>query len=309
MDNPFDCEDLTVLQAMSPDQQAAKLAVAGELDFAAQPTQESGRGSRHSFLSLLDKFKGDSRRRLFLNTTHLFGFVSALEGNRSVPIRDVGDIDRSEVLDSDRIDIAVNRLRVAAYPGSGIHRILFDFYAQNTLGDQVEDLHFNATYRVKEGDHAGVRGYPIFLGLKVGKRGAAFRGFTVNVKNDNDQKFLDLMDSSVFQAGLKLATSVQPAIKPLSELAFGLTRAFAKRNENIAVQDFFLGLDREPTAMGARLAAGDYVIVQVPQDEADQWNWDGWQYFRSAGRIAKTTDQNTGLPFNHIVISVSPSKF
>jgi hypothetical protein len=308
MENPFDCEDLTILQAMSPDQQAAKLAMAGELDFAGPSMQESGPGTRHSFLSLLNKFRGDPRRRLYLNTSHVFGFVSTKDGAPSVPIRDVGDIDRTEVLACDRIDIALNRLRVAAYPGNGIHRILFDFYAQNTLDDQVEDLHFNATYRVKEGDHAGVRGYPIFLGLKVGKRGAAFRGFTVNVKNENDQKFLDVMDSSVFQAGLKLATSVQPAIKPLSELAFGLTRAFAKRNENIAVQDFFLGLDREPTAMGARLAAGDYVIVQVPQDEADQWNWDDWQYLRSAGRIARPAENNAGLPFNHIVISVSPSQ-
>jgi len=307
MKNPFDCGDLTVLQAMPPEQQAAKLAAAGELDFAAPPIEESGPGSRHSFLSLLEKFKGDSRRRLYLNTTHVFGFVSAQARGRSIRVRDAGDIDRKEILTSDRIDIALNRLRVAAYPGSGIHRILFDFYAQNALEDQVEDVHFNATYRVKEGDQAGVLGYPIFLGLKVGRRGAAFSGFTVNVKNDNDQKFLDFMESSVFKKGLQLATSLQPAIKPLSEMAFGLTRAFAKRNENVPVQDFFLGLDKGQTAMGARLAVGDYVIVQVPQDEADRWNWDEWQYFRSAGRIAKTEDKNAGLPFNHVVISVSPS--
>jgi hypothetical protein len=73
---------------------------------------------------------------------------------------------------------------VAAYPGGGTHHILFDFHAQNQVPGQVEDLHFNAIYRVREGERAGMIGYPIFVGLNVGAQGVAFRCLSVNVKNE-----------------------------------------------------------------------------------------------------------------------------
>jgi hypothetical protein len=39
-----------------------------------------------------------------------------------------------------------------------------------------------------------------------------------------DEKFLKMLDSDTFEAGLKLATTAQPAIAPLSGLAMGITR-------------------------------------------------------------------------------------
>src|SRR5687767_1423121 len=158
-----------------------------------------------------------------------------------------------------------NRLRVADYPGSGTHRILFDFYARNQVPGFGEDLHFNATYRVREGERASIAGYPIFLGLNVGADGVAFRCHTVNVKNDADEAFLDFLEGDVFKSGLKLATIAQPAIAPLTGLALGLTKSIAQRNRNVSVQDFYLGLDFTGTSMGARLAVGDYIAVQIPE--------------------------------------------
>jgi len=38
----------------------------------------------------------------------------------------------------------VDRLRVAAYPGGGMHRVLFDFYAQNQIPGEGERLPFDA---------------------------------------------------------------------------------------------------------------------------------------------------------------------
>ena len=68
------------------------------------------------------------------------------------------------------------------------------FAAQNQAAEGVEHLHFNAAYRVREGEHAAVLGDPIFVGLRVGPEGLAFRCFTVNVKNDQDEAFLGFLD-------------------------------------------------------------------------------------------------------------------
>jgi hypothetical protein len=54
-------------------------------------------------------------------------------------------------------------LRVADYPGSGIHRVLFNFLAQIRTQTSVEDVNFNATYRIREGEDAAVLNYPIFV--------------------------------------------------------------------------------------------------------------------------------------------------
>jgi len=101
-----------------------------------------------------------------------------------------------------------------------------------------------------------------------------------------------------------LATYLQPAIKPLSEMALGLTKTLASRHDNVPVQDFYLGLDTGGTPMGARLAEGDYVVVQLPQDESEKWNWSNWTFIRSAGRITAAGDATKSIPYNHLVIGV-----
>ena len=69
-----------------------------------------------------------------------------------------------------------------------------------------------------------------------------FKCYTVNVKNDLDEKFIEFLDSDEFKAGLKLVSSLQPAISPLSKMAYNLTRNIANRNKNIPVQEFCMGL-------------------------------------------------------------------
>jgi hypothetical protein len=143
--------------------------------------------------------------------------------------------------------------------------VLFDFYAQNQVANDTEHLHFNTTFRARGGQQAAVVGYPIFVGLNVGSDGLAFKCLTVNVKNDEDEAFLKFLESDVFQAGLKLASTAQPAIAPLSGMALALTKSVAARNRNVPVQEFHLGLDFSSTPMGARLAKGAYLVVQVPE--------------------------------------------
>jgi hypothetical protein len=166
-------------------------------------------------------------------------------------------------------------------------------------------LHFNATFRALEGQEAAVLGYPIFVGLNIGGDGLALRCFTVNVKNDDDEKFLAFLESDVFRSGLKLATTLQPAIAPLSAMAVGLTKAIAGRHRNVPVQDFYMGLDFGSVSTGARLAQGSYIAVQIPDKLERIWDWNEWTYDGTTGHIVAKNDQRTLIPFNYIVFGVS----
>lgn len=240
------------------------------------------------------------------HTAHTFGFIAPLsEGQESAPIRHVSEIKADEHLKNSRLVITLDGLRVADYPGSGEHRILFDFYGQNQVGTDVEDLHFNVTCRAREGERAAVLGFPIFVGLNVGKQGVKFKCFTVNVKNTDDEAFISMLDSDVFKQGLKLATVAQPAIAPLTGLAVALTKSIATRSRNVPVQDFYLGLDFSPVPTGARLAVGSYIAVQIPEVLSVEWDWAEWEYQPRIGQVVNKSDAKQLIPYNYIVLGVS----
>jgi hypothetical protein len=240
------------------------------------------------------------------HTAHAFGYLApAPPGNRPLPIRHAGNIPADPTLKGGRVTVTLDQLRVAAYPGGGTHRVLFDFYARNQVQGDAEHLHFNATYRAREGERAAVVGYPIFVGLNVGQQGVAFKCFTVNVKNDEDEVLLSAMESDVFKAGLKLVGSLQPAVAPLSALAFALTRSVAGRRRNVPVQDFYLGLDFSDIATRARLALGSYLAVQVPEARARVWDWDQWVYQPSSGQVVNKADPEKLIPYNYLAFGVS----
>jgi hypothetical protein len=182
---------------------------------------------------------------------------------------------------------------------------LFDFYAQNQLKDTVEHLHFNQVYRAHQGEEAAVIGYPIFIGLNVGSEGVAFKCYTVNVKNEVDEAVLNFLDGNIFQAGLKLATTAQPAIAPLAGIAIGLTKMIASRHKNVAVQDFFMGLDFTNMPFSARLAQGSYIAVQIPEQQRLVWDWRQWAYDPTNMRIVNKNDNKALIPYNYIVFNVS----
>ena len=198
--------------------------------------------------------------------------------------------------------MTLDRLCIADYPGGGEHHILLDFYAQNQVVGSTEDLHFNATYRVREGEQAGIRGYPIFLGLNVGANGLMFRCYTVAVSNSQDTAFLSFLDLDVFKSGLKLVNTVQPAVAPLSAIAYGLTRSIAQRNHNVRVQDIQLGLDFTTNAAGARLALGSYVAVQIPASLQAVWDWREYVFNPNSGQVVRREylDRNDSVQLSGI---------
>lgn len=246
------------------------------------------------------------KKPIWYSNSHVYGFVREPEpAAKLIEIVDVGNHSSDDSLKNRRITVTLNHLRVADYPGSGAHRILFDFYAQNNVGGVSEELHFNATYRVKDGERAAIRGYPIFVGLNVGSQGLAFRCYTVNVSNDDDEAFLRKLDSDVFKNGLKLAAVAQPAIAPLSGIAIALTKSIAERHRNVPVQDFSLGLDFKVTPGGGRLAKGSYLVVQVPEEDRVMWNWAEWKFDLSQGQVVNQNDPTQLIPYNYIVFGVS----
>jgi hypothetical protein len=146
----------------------------------------------------------------------------------------------------------------------------------------------------------------LFVGLSVGFIGIRIRVRTINVSNDQDEALLAFLESDVIKSGLRLASSAQPAIAPLSQIAFGLAKTIGERHRNVAVQDFDLGLDFGRVATGARLAVGSYLAVQVPQEHLVKWNWEDWVYHPDSGLVLLKSDHQFMLPYNYLIFAVYP---
>jgi len=296
-------DDLPVLGRLPVQQAAAKLKELGEEEAAAALQTARTEGGPTFATSSWWPFQD----RLWQHTAHAFGYLApAPPGTAPGAIRHAGNLAADQTLKNSRITVTLDRLRIAGYPGRGMHRVLFDFYAQNQVPGNMEHLHFNSTFRVQEGEQAAVIGYPLFVGLNVGSVGVAFKCFTVNVKNDQDEAFLGFLESDVFKTGLQLATTAQPAIGPLSQMALSLTKGIAARNRNVPVQDFFMGLDFSTIATRARLAEGSYLAVQIPETMQAVWDWREWVYEPGGnGQIVNRADTKRPIPYNYVVFSVS----
>jgi hypothetical protein len=293
-------EDLPVIGRMPAQRAANKLLEVGEDKAAAEVLTRAG--AKGTAFGPLDWLK-----RPWASPTHTFGHVSAgeLKPNQNVDVQNVSALTPDPSLKDTPLTISLGCLAIADYPGGGNHKVLFDFSAKHQVGSAAEDLHYNLVVRGAEGQRAAVVNYPIFVGLRVGGEGAAFRCYTVNVTNDADEALLGFLDSDAFRAGLHLVEVAQPAIVPLSQMAYGLTRALAQRNRNVPVQDFQLGLDFAAKPFGACLREGAYIAVQVPSEFVDTWDWAQWVYRTSAGDIVSRADSNARVPYNHVVFTVS----
>jgi hypothetical protein len=294
-------DDLPVLGALLPEETIAKLREVGEddtadaLEEAVQERQPSAVFGLKGWFSASDK--------PYLHTAHAFGYIPPNQSASEVlPILSVNSLQADPSLRHARLLITLGLLRVADYPGKGMHQILLHFAAQNHVPGMTEEVNFNATYRVRDGEHAAVRGYPIFVGLGVGGTGITFRCRTVLVKNERDEAFLSFLKSGVFKTGLRLATVAQPALAPLSAMAYGLAETIAGFHQNVSVQDFALGFDFSTTPAGVRLAEGAYLAVQIPDM---LWEWDEWVYHPASGQVVKRANPKEILGYNYLLFNVS----
>jgi hypothetical protein len=296
--------DDEVLSRMPPEEAAARLKEIGETELALELTKGPARNAaRATSFGISDLFSGPVKP--WAHATHVFGFLpSSPTSDQGQTIFSPGQIKADSALQNGRINVTLNRLRIAEYPGRGSRKILFDFSGQNHIASGVEDAHFSMTFHAEQNSVIGTINYPIFQGLHVGSEGTLLRCFTVNVQNDQDDKILSALDSDVFKKGLKLATVAQPALAPFSEIAIGMTRAVASRHRNVAVQNIQMGLDFGGPLLGARLAQGDYIAVQVPIEVQTAWDWSDYAFNPRTGEIARTDDKQP-IPYNYIAFGVS----
>lgn len=292
-------QDLQVIgEYNDPELIVSKLQQMGEPDFSGEAeVKEKG---IEEILSIFNSVQNQP----WSHATHQFGYIAPRQPGTTDPqtIQYPGAITADLTLKNSRINIRLDRLRIYKYPGGGIHNVLVTFAARNQVADSQELVSFSQTYRVPEGQSAGIAGYPIFIGLNSGSQGIAFECSTVNVKNEADRAMLSALESSPFQTGLELLTTAQPALAPFTTLTLGLVKAFAQRNENVPVQKFYLGLDFEDAAWGMRLAEGNYLAVQVPDETTIDWN--KWIYQPNLGTIVHKAD-GSSLEYNYLVFRVS----
>jgi hypothetical protein len=295
---------LPVIGSLPPDEAAAKLREVGEDELADAVAADAG--AAPSAFGVLSRL-GIGRDRAWLHTAHTVGYLApaAGPGTGLLPVRHAADISPDEGLRGAQVKVTLDGLRVADYPGRGVHRIWFDFAVRNQTDQGAEQVHFNATYRVAEGEQAAVLGRPLFTGLQVGGEGIFLQFATVNVANESDEKLLKFLDGDAFKAGLQLLTTSQPALAPFSALAVGLTETVATRHRNVAVQAVDLGLDFSQIALRPRLAEGSYIAVQIPETIQTVWDWQDWAYDRARGRLVSTSQPGELIPYNYVVVSVS----
>src|SRR5205085_4496118 len=125
--------DDEVLAGMLASDAAARLEAIGETDMALRLRQSAPRSAkRASSFGIFDMFSGATKP--WMHATHVFGFLPRSQtGEEGQEILPPGEIKPDESLRNGRINITLNRLRIAEYPGGGRRQILFDFSGQNKI--------------------------------------------------------------------------------------------------------------------------------------------------------------------------------
>jgi hypothetical protein len=292
-------KDIKVIGEYTPERVASKLQQMGDPDTANKFMELANTSQAEEGLF------GSRPLQPWEHTAHQYGYIPlrSSEATALQPIQSASAIEPDKTLKNSRINIRIDRLRIYKYPGGGMHNVMLTFAARNQVSDTLaESVSFSQTYRVQEGQLAGIAGYPVFIGLNVGMQGVAFECSTVNVKNDADEALLQALESKPFQNGLNLLTTLQPAIAPFTEITLGVVKMLAARNQNVAVQKFYLGLDFEQAALGVRLAQGNYIAVQVPNETTIDWS--RWVFNQNTGAIVHKANSEP-LDYNYVVFRIS----
>lgn len=290
-------DDIQVIGELSPEETANHLRELGDTTTADEIDKAAEQEAFESF------FKFEPKP--WQHKAHQYGYIGLRPTASSEPIQlqNAAMIAADESLKEGRISIYLDKLMVNEYPGGGTHSILFNFAARNQTAAESEPVSFSQMYEAQDKQSVAITGYPIFLGLNVGKQGAAFECATVNVTNSDDESLLAFLDSDTFKNGLNLLETVQPVIKPFTAVTMGLVKKLLSSNKNKAVQKFSLGLDFVNAAYGIRLAEGNYIAVQVPTDNTIDWS--AWVFNPNVGTIVSKSDASKTLDYNYVIFRVT----
>ncbi len=229
----------------------------------------------------------------------VFGFID--KNNASEIVDAVGILPDKSLIKA-KLKITIDYVRIMKYPGGGTHDILLNVYGQTQSGNEVIPLSYSLAFPARNGDAPLIAGYSLFVGLCVGSEGINFQGQTVNVKNQADKTFFNILADNVFKNGMQLLNSAATSFQPLIKLTEGIVQDLVHKNEGIGVQSFLLGLDFSDISTHSKLREGSFVIIQIPPDHP-KLDWNEWQYLR--GQIVKKNDPTAIIPYNCLIFGVS----
>src|SRR5262249_54077838 len=138
-----DLPTIGVLLRRDPALAAAKLAEFAEA--GAQPSAGLDEPVPKKWGAFLDRLLAPAPSH---RPAHAFGVIGP-KGEARIAIKSVAEANPDPGLANQRVKITLHALRVAAYPGSGTHQVLVDFYARNQ-DPTATDLHFAYTTRVRD---------------------------------------------------------------------------------------------------------------------------------------------------------------
>ncbi|MGJ4859390.1 hypothetical protein ACN6KF_005409 [Labrys sp. La1] len=235
----------------------------------------------------------------YLGTDAMIGFIEH-GSNNIVPAQSV---DAEVDLRGKKLKITFDQFHVEEYPGGGEHRILCEFMGKNQQEGEAEELTFAVTCNARDRQGASVLSLPIFVGIVAGANGISFQGRSVNVRSNLDDTILEVLDSDVFKQGLELIDKVQPAIKPLANLASGVVKMAAKRSNNRQVHHFMLGLDFVGSPTSARLRRGSYIVLQIGRTVG--WDWSNYIWDTNTSKLVTASRSVAAPKWNYMVFGVS----
>lgn len=280
---------------LSPEEKALKLQELNRSRGSSVPTRGDSPiptlGTANSF-----------RKKPWNFTNHKFGYISLTGEGNSIAILDASNLNAENTLKNTPLRITLDRFRVEEYPGWGRHRILINFWSKYSQNKAYQQMHFNQAVYVGNNNLAPIRSIPVFTGLRVESEELVLGCYTVNVKNQSDEAFLNFLESPVVRGGL-LLSNLHPTLGLFSQTAVEIAKSIAGRFRNVAVQKFEIGLNFSGHPVHYKLRTGSYIAIQAPGDSAS-WNWNDWVYNINKGEIVRRgLDQP--MPYNYLVFSIS----
>ena len=163
-----------------------------------------------------------------------------------------------------------------------------------------EPVSYAGMFPVKEGDPAGIKGFPIFTGLRSSSEGIALRITVVDVAN---QDYVELFSeaSKALSKGVVLTGFATPASKIFMEYTNGLVQALVKRDRSKVIMNVGYGTDNTLIASRPKLREGSYIIAQVKNGQS--YNWNDYRY--GGGTIQKVNSSAPDFKANYMIISIS----
>jgi hypothetical protein len=303
--------DFPSLAALPPLVAAAKLREVGETD-AAEALENASALGQPEISQDFGIFNRAKAPQPWLHSGTNVGYLPPVASDAdSIPIISARRVGADATLKGARVKVTLDRFYVAKYPGGAEHQILLHFATQYQEHGrpQPEPLRFSTTCKVQDGQVADVQDYPIFVGLPIGGEDLTLEYTAISVKNNDDEKILNVLNSDsfaeVFKAGVQLVSTFQPMLAPFSALAFSLAKYFFGREKNVNIGPFKMGLDFSTIPLHNHLAAGSFIVAQLPEELQRAWNWSDWAYRIDSGLIIKKSDPQQRIPYNYLIFSIA----